>query len=68
MNAWLVRGGYLSGRSLDDHGETYRENPMFLELHGRIPIVGDILLSHRLRTDFRWLAMNPSYPIGGVTD
>ena len=55
MNTWMVRGGYLSGRSLDDHGQTYRENTMFLELHNRTPIIGDVLLSNRLRTDLRWL-------------
>jgi hypothetical protein len=55
INSWLVRGGYLSGRSLDDHGQTYRENTTFLELHGRFPLKGHVLVSHRLRADFRWL-------------
>ena len=61
MSTWLVRGGYLGGRSLDDHGETYRENTMFVELHNRTPIKGDILLSQRLRTDFRWLGDEPEF-------
>jgi hypothetical protein len=55
MNTWLVRGGYNSGRSLDDRGQTYRENTMFLELHNRTPLIGGVLLSNRLRADFRWL-------------
>jgi hypothetical protein len=61
MNAWMVRGGYLSGRSLDDHGQTYTENTMFFELHRRIPLIGDVLLSHRLRTDLRWLGDDPEF-------
>jgi hypothetical protein len=61
MDTWLVRGGYLAGRSLDDHGETYRENTMFLELHNRYPIKGDLLLSQRLRTDFRGLGDDPEF-------
>jgi hypothetical protein len=55
MNNWMARGGYLHGRSLDDHGETYKENTTFLELHGRFPLKGDILVSHRLRADLRLL-------------
>jgi hypothetical protein len=61
MNTWMARGGYLGGRSLDDHGETYRENTMFLELHNRTPIIGDVLLSNRLRTDLRWLGDEPEF-------
>ena len=61
IDTWLVRGGYLAGRSLDDHGQTYRENTMFLELHHRYPIKGDILLSQRLRTDLRGLGEDPEF-------
>jgi len=61
MNTWMVRGGYLAGRSLDDQGQTYRENTMFLELHNRTPLIGDVLLSHRLRTDLRWLGDGPEF-------
>ena len=61
MKSWLVRGGYLSGRSLDDHGETYSENTAFLELHGRFPLKGRVLMSHRLRTDLRWLGDDYEY-------
>jgi hypothetical protein len=55
MNALMVRGGYVSGRSLDDRGEAYTENTMLLELHARTPLKHGILLSNRLRTDLRWL-------------
>lgn len=55
MKAILVRGGYLGGRSLGDQGEAYTERTVFAELHVRIPIKGNVLLSQRLRTDLRWL-------------
>ena len=55
LKTFMARGGYLSGRSLDDKGEAYSENSILAELHARIPFKGNILISHRLRTDFRWL-------------
>lgn len=61
MKRFLVRGGYLGGMSLDDHGEAYREYAALFELHVRTPIKGRILLSHRLRTDLRWLGDNHEF-------
>jgi hypothetical protein len=62
MKAWMLRGGYLGGRSLDDKGEAYTEHTTFAELHLRIPLIGGFLLSHRLRTDLRWLGDdNPEF-------
>ena len=55
MRAFLVRGGYLVGRSLADDGASYRERTTYAEFHGRIPLKGHMLLSQRLRADFRWL-------------
>ena len=52
---FLLRGGYLGGKSLDDQGEAYTEYQTFGELHWRIPLKGAFLLSHRLRADLRWL-------------
>jgi hypothetical protein len=52
---FLLRGGYLGGKSLDDQGEAYTEYQAFGELHWRIPVKGSFLLSHRLRGDLRWL-------------
>jgi hypothetical protein len=52
---FLLRGGYLGGKSLDDQGEAYTEYQAFGELHQRIPLKGRFLLSHRLRGDLRWL-------------
>jgi hypothetical protein len=61
MNTMMVRGGYLIGRSFDDHGHTYNEEMVFIELHQRIPFKGRVLLSHRLRTDLRWLGDDPEF-------
>jgi hypothetical protein len=58
MRALMIRGGYLGGKSLDDQGEAYAEHSALAELHARIPLKGGFLLSHRFRTDFRWLGEN----------
>jgi len=55
MQIWLARGGYLGGKSLDDHGAEYTEYTAFAELHLRLPLPRGVLLSHRLRSDLRWL-------------
>jgi hypothetical protein len=55
MKAILLRGGYLGGRSLDDKGQAYKETTFFMELHGRIPLSYSVLVSHRLRSDLRWM-------------
>ncbi len=55
MKVFLLRGGYLGGKSLDDQGQAYSENTALVELHVRIPIKGGFLLSHRFRADLRWL-------------
>jgi hypothetical protein len=61
MKAMLLRGGYLGGRSLDDKGQTYKENTLFIELHGRIPLSYSVMVSHRLRSDLRWLGDDPEF-------
>ena len=55
MKAMLLRGGYLGGKSLGDGGEAYEEKALLVEWHLRVPLKGRVLLSHRLRTDLRWL-------------
>jgi len=60
MKLWLVRGGYLGGKSLDDQGAAYTEYTAFAELHLRLPLKRGVLLSHRLRTDLRWLGEGDS--------
>jgi hypothetical protein len=55
LRLFLLRGGYLGGRSLGDDAEEYSEHTVFAELHVRHPLKGGILLSHRVRNDLRWL-------------
>jgi hypothetical protein len=55
MRAMLLRGGYLGGKSLGDNGEAYEEKALLVEWHLRAPLQGRVLLSHRLRTNLRWL-------------
>ena len=55
MNVFLVRGGYLTGKSLTDNGAEYSERTGFLEFHRRTPLKGGVLLSSRIRTDLRFL-------------
>ena len=59
-NLFLLRGGYLGGKSLDDQGEAYTEYTGFGELHVRVPLKGGFLLSHRLRSELRWLGEGDS--------
>jgi hypothetical protein len=61
MRRFMLRGGYLRGKSLDDQGEAYQEDTALLELHVRTPLKGRFLLSHRLRTDLRWLGDNHEF-------
>jgi len=58
MKILLLRWGCLSGKSLDDQGETYSERSALVELHARIPLKGGFLLSHRFRADLRWLGQD----------
>lgn len=51
----LISRGYFGGKNLGDEGKEYTEHSALLEFHVRIPLKGNVLLSHRLRTDQRWL-------------
>ncbi len=55
MKVWMVRGGVMKGWSIGENAEDYSEDMVFAELHKRVPVNGNILLSHRFRTDTRWL-------------
>ncbi len=55
MKAWMVRGGFMKGWSIGANAGDYTEDMFFAEVHRRIPLDGNILLSHRFRTDTRWL-------------
>ena len=61
MKAWMVRGGFMEGRSLRASDGNYSEELFFAEIHKRIPIKGDVLLSHRFRMDNRWLGQDNDF-------
>lgn len=63
MKMFLLRSGYLGGKSLDDQGEAYSERSALVELHARIPVKGGFLLSHRFRNDFRFLGDDAQFSI-----
>lgn len=58
LKTLMVRGGYLMGRSLGDHGEEYSENTLLLEEHFRIPLKSNVLFTQRLRQEARRLGDN----------
>jgi hypothetical protein len=55
MKVWMVRGGFMEGWNLPNNSNNYSEDMLFAEFYRRIPLKGDVLLSHRLRMDTRWL-------------
>lgn len=55
LKDWMVRGGLMKGWSIGKYAGDYTEEMVFAEVHKRIPLKGNILLSHRFRTDTRWL-------------
>ena len=55
MRPFMTRGGYLGAKSLGDGGVAYEEKMGYLEMHFRNPLKGDMLVSHRLRTEGRWI-------------
>jgi hypothetical protein len=61
MKEWMVRGGYMYGKSLGENTGAYSEDLFLAEIHKRIPIKGHLLLSQRLRTDFRWLGQDHDF-------
>ncbi len=61
MRRFMVRAGYLNGTSLDDAGGSYRERTALFELHFRTPLRSNVLITHRLRTDLRWLGQVPDF-------
>jgi len=61
LKGWLARGGYMTGWSLYDLGETYTEDMLFAEIHKRIPLKGEVLFSHRIRSDTRWIGQDAKF-------
>lgn len=61
LKDWMVRGGLMKGWSIGKYAGDYTEEMVFAEVHKRIPLKGNILLSHRLRMDNRWLGQGNDY-------
>ncbi len=59
MRSWLLRWGFMEGWSLGDNPSNYTEDMLFAEIHKRDPLIGGILLSHRIRVDLRWVGEDP---------
>ena len=55
MKGWLARIGFMEGWSLFENAGEYTEDMLYAEIHKRVPLKGEILLSHRFRTDIRWV-------------
>jgi len=55
MKDWMVRGGLMKGWGIGENKGDYSEEMVFGEVHKRIPLNGNILLSHRFRAETRWL-------------
>ena len=60
IKGWLVRGGVMRGWSLGENGD-YQENLILGEIHRRMPLLNNFLLSHRLRPELRWLGENNEF-------
>jgi hypothetical protein len=55
LKDWMVRGGVMKGWSIGKYKGDYSEDMVFAEIHRRVPLKANILLSQRFRTDTRWL-------------
>jgi len=61
MKMWMVRGLYMKGWSLGENSGSYAEDMVFAEIHRRIPLKGNFLISQRIRNDFRWLGQDSKF-------
>jgi hypothetical protein len=61
MNAFMARIGVMKGWSLGEGTNGYKENMVFAEIHKRIPLQHNILISNRLRIDNRWLGEESNF-------
>jgi hypothetical protein len=57
----MARAGYMRGWGIEGEGRGYMEQVALAELHKKIPLKTHALLSHRLRTDLRWLGTDRKY-------
>ena len=61
MQAWMVRSGVMKGWSLGENAGDYTEDMVFGEIHRRQPLKENFLVSHRFRTDLRWLGEDKNF-------
>ena len=61
IKSWMLRGGFMEGWSIGENSGNYTEDMLFAEIHKRFTLRGGILLSHRIRTDFRWVGQDPKF-------
>jgi hypothetical protein len=61
VKAWMVRGGFMEGWSLGENAGNYTEDMLFGEIHKRMPLKGNILISHRIRVDTRWVGEDDKF-------
>lgn len=62
LKPFMIRPGYLGGTSIGDEGQNYKERTGFVEFHLRNPLKSNVLVSHRVRTDLRFLGdANPDF-------
>jgi hypothetical protein len=55
MKAWMLRGGVMKGWGIGANSDNYHESMIFAEIHRRHPLIGNVMVSQRFRTDLRWL-------------
>ena len=60
LKVWMVRAGFMKGWGLRNN-TNYAEDMIFSELHRRIPLINDMLISHRCRVDTRWLGQDNNF-------
>lgn len=61
VKAWMVRGGFMEGWSLGENAGAYTEDMLFGEIHKRMPLKGNYLISHRIRVDTRWVGEDAKF-------
>lgn len=61
LKAWMIRAGVMEGWNLGSSSSDYSEDMILAELHHRTPVKGRILLSHRFRTETRWLGEDDEF-------
>ena len=61
FRSWMARGGMMKGWSLGEYAGSYYEDQLYAELHKRIPLKRNFLVSQRMRGDWRWLGEDNTF-------